>query len=149
MSQYSLGRSNILKNKLNILLSITALVLAAFACSLFETEMSLENLHLATDENGENRTTVFESTDVFYAVADLNNAPAGTVAAATWLVVQVEGYDANEVIYEQIIDNFSDENFTGIIFFQLSNDDGWPAGEYKVDVYINNTFLQSANFSVH
>jgi hypothetical protein len=110
--------------------------------------MGLENLRTAYDSDGQSPTTVFSPTDVFFAVADLNNAPAGTVVEAKWLAVQIEGYDAGELIYEQAINDFTDESFSGTIYFQLSNDSGWPAGEYRVDVYLDGTFLESANFSV-
>ena len=123
-------------------------MLATLACSLVETITGLENVRLAFDSDGANPTTVFSSGDVFYAVADLSNAPAGTVVEAKWLAVQVEGYDAGELIYEQSISDFTDKSFSGTIYFQLSNDAGWPVGEYKVDVYLDGTYIESANFSV-
>ena len=134
--------------KSSILLAFMALLTAMLACSLFTTEMSLENLRMAYDSDGQSPTTVFSPSDVFFAVADLNNAPAGTVVEARWIAVQIEEYDAGELIYEQAINDFTDERFSGTIYFQLSNDAGWPAGEYKVDVYLDGTFVQSASFSV-
>ena len=134
--------------KLPVLLAIMALLVATLACSLGSTEMSLENLRLAFDEDGESPTTVFDPSDIFFAVSDLENAPAGTVVEAKWIAVQVEGYDSGELIYEQSINDFTEESFTGTIYFQLSNDAGWPGGEYKVDVYLNGTYVESANFSV-
>lgn len=137
-----------MKNKLSILFAVLALVLATLACSLVDTEMSMTNLHTAFDSDGENSTTVFSPADVFFVVADLNNAPAGTVAEAKWLAVQVDDYASGELIYEQAITDFTDERFSGTIYFQLSNDSGWSVGEYKVDVYLNGTFVESVNFSV-
>ena len=134
--------------KVPVLLAIMALLVATLACSLGSTEMSLENLRLAFDEDGESPTTVFDPSDIFFAVSDLENAPAGTVVEAKWIAVQVEGYDSGELIYEQSINDFTEESFTGTIYFQLSNDAGWPGGEYKVDVYLNGTYVESANFSV-
>ena len=137
-----------MKNRVSILLAVLALIVASLACSLVETEMGMDNLRLAFDSDGESPTTVFAPGDVFYAVADLTNAPAGTVASAQWIVVDIEDMESGEVIYEQAINDFTDDSFTGTIYFQLSNDDGWPVGEYKVDVYLNETFVQSAVFSV-
>ena len=134
--------------KASVLLPIMALLAAMLACSLGSTEMSLENVRMAFDEDGENPTTVFGSSDIFFAVSDLNNAPAGTVVEVKWLAVQIEGYDSGELIYEQSINDFTDESFTGTIYFQLSNDAGWPVGEYKADVYLDGTYVQSADFSV-
>jgi hypothetical protein len=78
----------------------------------------------------------------------LKNAPAGTVVEARWIAVQIEGYESGELIYEQSINDFTEERFSGSIYFQLSNDAGWPLGEYKVDIYLDGTFVQTAAFSV-
>ena len=140
-----------MKKKLSVLLALGALLAAMLACNLVagaSTETGLENLRMALDESGENPTTVFSPSDVFYVVGDLKNAPAGTVVEAKWLAVQIEGYDPGELIYEQSINDFTDKSFSGSIYFQLSNDNGWPVGDYKADVYLNGTFVQSVPFSV-
>jgi hypothetical protein len=140
-----------MRKKLSVLLAFVALLVATLACSLVaggSAEMSLENLRMAFDEDGNTTTTVFAPSDVFYAVGDLKNAPAGTVLEARWLAVEIEGYDSGELIYEQTISDFTEESFTGIIYFQLSNDSGWPVGDYKADVYLNGAFVQSVPFSV-
>lgn len=103
---------------------------------------------MAYDEDGNVTTTVFAPSDIFYVVGDLKNAPAGTVVEARWLAVQIEGYDSGELIFEQTINDFTEESFAGTIYFQLSNDGGWPVGEYKVDVYLDGNFVQSVPFSV-
>jgi hypothetical protein len=140
-----------MNKKLPVLLAAVALFIATLACSLFTgrpAEMSLEGLHMAFDENGKSPTTVFSPTDIFYVVGDLQNAPAGTVVEAKWLAVQIEGYAPGELIYEQAISDFTEESFSGTIYFQLSNDSGWPTGEYQADIYLDGTFVQSASFSV-
>jgi hypothetical protein len=140
-----------MKKKLSVLLALGALLAAMLACNVVagaSTETGLENLRMALDESGENPTTVFSPSDVFYVVGDLKNAPAGTVVEAKWLAVQIEGYDPGELIYEQSINDFTDKSFSGSIYFQLSNDNGWPVGDYKADIYLNGTFVQSVLFSV-
>jgi hypothetical protein len=139
------------KKNTAVLMALFSILVATLACSFVtggSREMSLENVRMAFDEDGNSPTTVFAPSDIFYAVADLNNAPAGTVVEAKWLAVQIEDYDAGELIYEQAISDFTDENFSGTIYFQLSNDSGWPTGEYKVDLYLNGSYVQSASFSV-
>jgi hypothetical protein len=134
-----------------VLLALLALLIATLACdfSVGGTEgMSLENLRMAFDEDGNNPTTVFAPSDVFYVVGDLNNAPAGTVVDAKWLAVAIEGYESGELIYEQTISDFTEESFTGSIYFQLSNDSGWPVGEYKVDLYLDGSSVGSVPFNV-
>lgn len=140
-----------MNKKLPVLLASLSILFAMLACSFItggSTEMSLENVRMAFDEDGNNPTTIFAPSDVFYAVGELNNAPAGTVVEAEWLAVQIEGYESGELIYEQAITDFTDESFSGTIYFQLSNDSGWPVGEYEVDLYLNGNYVQSVPFSV-
>lgn len=137
--------------KLPIVFALFVLLIATLACNFVTggpRETSLENLRMAFDEDGNDLTTVFAPSDVFYAVGDLKNAPAGTIVDAKWLAVQIDGYEPGELVYEQTIDDFTEENFTGTIYFQLSNDIGWSVGEYKVDVYLNGNFVGSEPFSV-
>ena len=134
-----------MKKLFPVLLAVLALVASSLACSL--TEMSLENARMAFDQDGVNVTSTYSSTDVFYAVADLNNAPQGTVLEAKWIAVNVEGYDANFEFQTQSLD-ITEETFTGTIYFQLSNDNGWPVGDYKVDLYLNGELKQSVTFNV-
>ena len=132
-------------------LTLLAILSSTLACSLVTgglREVSLENLRMAYDEDGRNLTTVFAPSDIFFVVGDLNNAPAGTVVDAKWIAEQIEGYDTGEIIYEQTINDFTEESFTGTIYFQLSNDSGWPAGAYKVDIYLDGSFVESVPFSV-
>lgn len=140
-----------MKKKYPVFLAILALLIVTLACNLAtggSQEVSLENLRMAYDEDGNNPTTVFAPSDIFYVVGDLSNAPAGTVVDAKWLAAQIEGYNPDELIYEQSINDFTEESFTGTIYFQLSNDSGWPAGEYKVDVYLDGSLVGSVPFSV-
>ena len=140
-----------MKKNFSVVAALLALLILTLACSLFTggtREMSLENLRMAYDQDGNFETNVFAPTDVFYAVADLYNAPAGTVVDARWLVVEIEGYDEGELIFEQSINDFTDDSYTGTVYFQLSNDEGWLVGDYKVDIYLDGNFAMSAPFSV-
>ena len=128
-----------------VLLAVLALAASSLACSL--TEMSLENARMAFDQDGVNVTSTYSSADIFYAVADLSNAPKGTALEAKWIAVNVEGYDPNYEFQTQPL-GITDESFTGTIYFQLSNDNGWPAGDYKVDLYLNGELKQSITFNV-
>jgi hypothetical protein len=141
---------NMNKN-ISVFLAALALFMGSLACNYIRggpPETSLENLRMAFDQDGADSTTVYSSSDIFYVVGDLNNAPAGTVVEAKWLAVQIEGYDSGELIYEQAINDFTEDSFTGSIYFQLSNDSGWPAGDYKVDIYLDGSFIESVPFGV-
>jgi len=134
-----------MKKLFPVLLAVLALVASSLACSL--TEMSLDNARMAFDENGESATSTFSSTDVFYAVADLSNAPTGTKVVAKWIAVNIEGEEPGSVFQEQTLD-ITEDNFSGIIYFQLSNDTGWPNGDYKVELYLNDALAQTVTFNV-
>ena len=140
-----------MNKKLPVFLAILALLVASLACNFItggSKEISLGNLRTAFDQDGNILTNVYSSSDVFYVVGDLGNAPAGTVVEAKWIAVQIDEYESGELIYEQAIDDFTDDSFSGTIYFQLSNDDGWPSGDYKADVYLNGSFVDSVAFSV-
>ena len=136
-----------MKNKYMVLFAVLSLVVSSLACAVGNTELGLTNLRMAFDQDGENPTTTFASTDVFYAVADLANAPQGTNVEAKWTAVNAADTEPNLEFQTQTLD-ITEETFTGTIYFQLSNDDGWPAGQYKVDLYLNGTLAQTAEFSV-
>jgi hypothetical protein len=136
-----------MKNRYVVLLAVLSLVLSSLACSLGSTELGLTNLRMAFDQDAKNPTTTFAPTDVFYAVADLANAPQGTKVEAKWTAVNAADTEPNLEFQTQTLD-ITEESFSGTIYFQLSNDEGWPTGQYKVDLYLNGTLAQSAEFSV-
>jgi len=128
-----------------VLLAVLALVASSLACSF--TELSLTNARMAFDEDGKNVTSTYSSSDVFYAVADLNNAPKDTAVVAKWIAVNIEGEEPGSVFQEQTLD-ITEDSFTGTIYFQLSNDTGWPNGDYIVEMYLNGALTQSVSFNV-
>ena len=136
-----------MKNKFVVLLAVLALVVSSLACAFGNTELGLTNLRMAFDEDGNNPTTTFSTTDVFYAVADLANAPQGTQVEAKWTAVNAADTEPNLEFQTQTLD-ITEESFTGTIYFELSNDEGWPTGQYKVDLYLDGNLAQTAEFSV-
>lgn len=136
-----------MKNKFVVLFAVLPLVVSSLACALGSTELGLTNLRMAFDQDGNNPTTTFAPTDVFYAVADLANAPQGTKVEAKWTAVNAADTEPNLEFQTQTLD-ITEESFSGNIYFQLSNDDGWPTGQYKVDLYLNGNLAQTAEFSV-
>jgi hypothetical protein len=53
---------------------------------------------LSTDEAGKEKVTGFTPDQVFYAYAELKNAPDDTKVKATWTATAAEGADPNTVI---------------------------------------------------
>lgn len=136
-----------MKNKWLVLFAGLILVASSLACEALSTELRLTNLRMALDQEGENVTTTFSPTDVFFAVADLYNAPQGTQLEARWTAVNVADLEPNVEFQTQTLD-IAEENYSGTIYFQLSSAESWPVGQYKVDVYLNGTLAQTVEFSV-
>ena len=136
-----------MKRCVPIFFAVLALLLSSLACEVVRPEMSLENLRMAYDNDGKQAASTYSPTDVFYAVADLKNAPQGTIVRAVWAAVDVPDLEEDAEFPEQTVD-ITEESYSGTIYFQLSNDFLWPTGEYRVDVYLNDTLAQSLEFNV-
>jgi hypothetical protein len=125
-------------------LAVLAIFLVTLACEFSFSSAKVENLRLARDEAGQQTTTQFVPTDTFYLVGDLSNAPDDTLLKAVWTAVAAEGVDPNLVIQEREL-----SAPTGPFWFSLVQDSGvWPAGSYKVDLYLNDELNQSLGFQV-
>lgn len=134
------------KRTLPIFLALFALLASTLACS-FGGELGLSNARTAFDEDGAQPTSVFASSDAIYVVADLSNAPVGTVVNSKWYYVSVEGVDPNTLIDEAAI-TIEEEGFTGTVHFFFPAGSDWPVGTYAVELYLNNELIQTVTFSV-
>jgi hypothetical protein len=127
-----------------ILLALIALIAAGLACGA-PAAPTVSNFYMATDEQGTNHTTVFSSTDDFFVFFDVKNVPAGTPFQSQWFALNVEGMDPSSPFHT--IDYNLEDNVT-TVFFQLTNSDGWPVGNYRVDIYMNGAKVGEQAFSV-
>ena len=124
--------------------TIIVLALALSGCEFSASTANIPSVVLATDEAGSNVTTQFSPEDTFYAVVELANAPDSTEVKAVWTAVDVG--DAAEP--GQLIDEATLETGSGQVIFDLANDGLWPAGQYKVDIYLDGELDQTLDFSV-
>ncbi len=96
------------------------------------------------DNNGtEQPTNVFTQDDVFYCAAELENAAANTVVNTAWYAVDAQGVEPNFLIAETELTG------GGLATFELSNDQLWPLGSYKVELYLNGEFQGALDFTVN
>jgi len=131
------------KPKIVILLPLLTLLIAILACSGSVSTANIPEAWLSTDEAGSNRTTVFSQDAVFYAQVQLKNAPDDTELKAVWTAVNADGVEPNLQIMET--------DYTGgdeQVHFSLSNDDLWPTGEYKVEIFLNGKLDKTLTFQV-
>ena len=132
------------KMHFRIILAIAVLAIAALACEGSFSTANIADAWMSTDPDGNNRTSTYSQDATFYVQVDLRNAPDDTVLKAVWTAVDVENTDPNYVMNES-------EYTSGdaLIYFQLENTSSlWPTGEYKVDIYLNDTLGQSVTFYV-
>ena len=131
-------------NRNLILLGTGILLLVAAACGFSASTANITDAYTARSENGEyQQTAVFAQEDVFYAIIEVANAPDDTVAKAMWYAVEAEGVDPNYMIAE------AEYTGGGEITFDLTNNDMlWPAGKYKVEIYLNDELEKTLEFSV-
>ncbi|CAG0953332.1 hypothetical protein ANAEL_00190 [Anaerolineales bacterium] len=128
-------------NKLSIILALVALAVSTLACG-FSTA-NIGDAWLSTDAEGNNRTTTFSQSDTMNLFVDLRNAPDDTELKVAWIAVNAEGVDPNYLLNET---NYTSSDDT--VHFDLSNDNLWPVGTYKADIYLNGTLDRSLSFEV-
>jgi hypothetical protein len=131
------------KNRLQLLTAFLAIILASMACSFNASTANIKDAQLSTDAEGTSVTTSFAPTDTFYLNVTLANAPDDTVTKAVWYAVNVDGTPANTKLNETPLTHGD-----GTLTFKLGNDNGWPAGDYKVEVYLNDKLDRTLEFNV-
>jgi hypothetical protein len=130
-----------------ILLSMLWLIAFSAACAAQGTDLNVSNFRTALDKDGKEVTSTFSPSDVIYAVTDLASAPRGAKIEVKWIAINAADTEPNFQFDSQTIE-ITDEIFTGTTFFQLSNDEPWPVGQYRVDLYLNDTLVESVEFNV-
>jgi hypothetical protein len=129
-----------------VLCAVMVVFIASLACNVgAPATPGASNFYMATDQEGTNRTTVFSPTDDFYVFFDVAGVDTGTNFQSRWYALDIEGEDPN--VPFQTIDYAYEENISNI-YFQLTNAEGWPVGNYKVEIYMNDVKVGEQQFSV-
>ena len=87
---------------------------------------------------------VFTPEQAFYCIVELADAPQDTQLKAVWTAVQVEGQQPGLLIDQAEI-TAGDRN---VFTFDLTNEGPWPAGQYKVDLYLNDKLDRTLEIEV-
>lgn len=134
-----------------ILTAIVALVAAALvlsACGFSVSTANIQDVSLGKGyENGAivEPTTIFTSEDqAIELVVKVGNAPDDTSVKAVWSIVDVAGYEP-AILYESPLTLDSGQN---VAHFTLTNDQNWPAGSYKVEIYLNDKLGKTIEYQV-
>lgn len=131
--------------KLSVLLAAVVLIAAQIACAVGEPTLS--NIRSAKDQDGNQPSSTFATTDTIYIVSDLANGAVGNQITSRWYIESAAGFDPNFFIEESTID----VNETGInlvYFFYPAPVDGFPVGTYKVEVFFNGALIDTVRFNV-
>jgi len=134
----------VIRHKIYILAAIVMLVSATLACGGSVSTANIASAKMAADSDDTQETTVFSQDQTFYCIVELANAPDDTKLKAVWTGVEVEGEQPDLLIDQAEITAGNQNVFT----FDLTNNGLWPAGKYKVDLYLNDKLDQTLEFEV-
>ena len=143
-----------MKNLSILLFASIPLILASLACNAIVPGVEINDPRMSFDKPGKNITSTFSPKDDFYFVIDVVAAPVGTTLEARWVAVDVAGQDPDHEIEATLFEITEDdldpneETYDGYIYFKLNTVDKWPAGTYRVDLYVNERLTESLEFEV-
>jgi hypothetical protein len=128
-----------------IVVAIAALGLAFLAtgCSVNISTAHIKSAKMAVDKEGTQETAVFANNQTFYCIVQLANAPDDTNLKAVWTAVTAEGAAPNTKI-----DEAQKTSGDGTIVFNMTNNQPWPVGSYKVDLFLNEKLDRTLEFQV-
>jgi len=134
-----------------ILIAIVALAAASLVLSACGFSVSTANIQDATLAKGYDNGNAVDATNVFAAenqeihlVVKVGNAPDDTNVKAVWSLVAVAGQEP-AVLYESPLTLNSGET---VAHFTLSSAQPWPAGKYKVEVYLDDKLDRTLEYEV-
>jgi len=128
-----------------ILVAALALVLSTLACGA-SAPAGVSNIYMANNENGDNQTTTFAPTDDIYVFFDVNQVDNGTQFEIKWYALNVDGQDPSTPF------TTSDYSYNGesTLYANITSTDssGFPAAQYKVEIYMGGVKVGEQQFNV-
>ncbi len=133
--------------KLSFILASIVLLASILACSALATKPTISNIRMTTDKSGNTTTSSYAPSAAFYVFADLSGLSKGSVVQAKWYAVNAQGLDPNT---ELNTSDYTYESGISYVYFQLTTSDGsdWPAGSYKVELYLDGAKVGEQAFTV-
>jgi hypothetical protein len=96
--------------------------------------------NIGGDKRVSEKVTDFHPNDVIYASVLTSGASQNAVLRARWTYENGQLVDETEQAIAPTGDAATE--------FHVSKPDGWPAGKYKIEVFLNGTPAQSKDFEV-
>lgn len=128
-----------------VLFAITAVMIVSLACSALNPTPGASDFYMASDKDGKNKTTTYSPTDELFVFFQVSGIETGTKFQSRWYVLDISDQDPN--IPFQTTD-YTYESGVSTIYFQLTNDSGWPTGHYRVEIYMNGAKVGEQAFTV-
>lgn len=117
-----------------------------------ESEVTIEKTVLARKtEDGFDPVKSFKPDDTFAVLVLLSEPKIGTKLKAVWTIVDAGDMQDKKLLERKI--ELTAEAIEGVkeanrINFSLSHDDPYPAGDYKVDIYLNGELAKTVEFRI-
>jgi hypothetical protein len=125
----------------------TFLLLALAACGGTNGDQWLVDIVMAQgvaeDYSPVGPTDQFAPDDVFYCAVLLRDLPDGETVNARWFF---EGKEKDQLLYESTYQPGT--GGSGYVAFELSSQGPWPAGDYRIELFIQEKQVGQAQFSV-
>jgi hypothetical protein len=124
-------------------LSLALLSLTILACNLGGGEPTIERAvtskNITDDYKPVDETSTYAPEDTFYCSVKVANLKEGQVVTWKW-------YFGDEFLYEQPLT--LDKSGSGYVSAYLTNDQLWPVGDYKVEIFLDDELTKTVDFSV-
>ncbi len=129
------------------LLLLCVMVVSMLAACSFTTA-NYSDLHMASEIDADNNPLTITDTfsadsPVIYVTGSMNNAPEGTMIAAEWIYAE-----ENPPTFIDVAELEVNEISSSFHFSMTRPDNGWPAGEYEVNLYIDDELAETLSFTV-
>jgi tetratricopeptide (TPR) repeat protein len=111
-------------------------------------DVVIQRVYLAKSNNGrpgEPALSFSPSDRTIFCMIEFNVARAGTQVRFVWKTVEIDGSRNEEIKTVDYTTKAVDARVQG----NLTLPRDWPAGTYKVDIYINGTFNRTVNYRVN
>ena len=117
-----------------------------------ESDVTIEKTVLAkATEDRFEPVKSFKPDDTFAVLVFLSEPKAGTKVKAVWTIVDAGGMEDKQLQVKKV--ELTPETIEGVkeanrINFSLTHDDPYPAGDYKVDIYLNGELAKTVEFKI-
>jgi hypothetical protein len=129
---------------LSVLLAATFILISILACAS-SAPAGISNIYMASDEAGKNKTSTFASNDVAYIFFDVNQVDKGAQFHIKWFALNVDGQDPKVPF---LVTDYT-YNGESTIYAQIKNTEGgFPAGQYKAEIYLADVKVGEQLFTI-